>query len=99
MALDVYVGSLARYYAGDWESVADRMARERDRKPEAGQPGAAGAKNDRERIRASVLAWRRTLDGALAPHLAEPLSWNETPEARWFTERVGWDGFGSLVLW
>jgi hypothetical protein len=100
MALDVYVGSLTRYYAGDWESVVDKTARERGRKAEAGQPRAAGApKNDRERIQASVLAWRQTLDGALAAHLAEPLSWNETSEAPWFTDRPGWDGFGSLVLW
>ncbi len=69
------------------------------RKTEIGQPGAAGAKKDRERIQASVLAWRRTLDGALAPHLAEPLSWNETSEVPWFTDRPGWDGFGALVLW
>jgi len=29
MALDVYVGSLTRYYTGDWENVADRTARVR----------------------------------------------------------------------
>ena len=46
-----------------------------------------------------MLAWRRTLDGALAPHLAEPLAWNETTESPWFTDRPDWDGFGSLVLW
>lgn len=100
MALDVYVGSLTRYYAGDWESAADRTSRERSPKTEAGQPRASAApKKDRERIHASVLAWRRTLDEALASHLAEPLAWNETPEAPWFTDRPGWDGFGSLVLW
>jgi hypothetical protein len=100
MALDVYVGSLTRYYAGGWESIADRAARKRGRTIAAGQPRAAGApKKDRERIHDSVLAWRRTLDAALAPHLAEPLSWDETPEAPWFTDRLGWDGFGSLVLW
>jgi len=100
MALDVYVGSLTRYYAGDWESLTDRTARERRGKAEAGQPGVAGApKKDRERIQASVLTWRRTLDAALAPHLAEPLSWNEALEAPWFTDGVGWNGFGSLVLW
>jgi hypothetical protein len=100
MALDVYVGSLTRYYAADWESVVDKTARERGRKAEDGQPRAAGAPNkDRERIQASVLAWRRTLGGALAPHLAEPLSWNEAPEAPWFTDRPDWDGFGALVLW
>ena len=100
MALDVYVGSLTRYYAGDWESVADRTARQSGRRTEPGQPRAAGApKKDRERLQASVLAWRRTLDGALAPHLAEPLAWNETSEAPWFTDRPDWHGFGSLVLW
>ena len=29
MALDVYVGSLTRYYAGEWENVSERTARER----------------------------------------------------------------------
>ena len=45
-----YVGSLTRYYAGDWESVADRTARERGRQTESGRPRAAGVpKKDRER--------------------------------------------------
>jgi hypothetical protein len=100
MALDVYVGSLTRYYSGDWESVADRNVRERGRKAESGQSHANGEpRQDRERIHASVLAWRRTLEGALAPHLPEPLAWEESREAPWFTDRPGWDGFGSVVLW
>ena len=100
MALDVYVGSLTRYYAGDWQSVADRTSRARGKQTESGRPRAADApKKDRERLQASVLAWRRTLDGALAPHLAEPLVWNETSESPWFTDRPDWNGFGSLVLW
>jgi hypothetical protein len=100
MALDVYVGSLTRYYAGNWQNVADRIARERGGSTEAGQPGVAGApKKDRDRIQASILTWRRTLDAALAPHLAEPLAWNESPEAPWFTGRPDWNGFGALVLW
>jgi hypothetical protein len=28
MGLDVYVGSLTRYYAGDWELIAQQAARE-----------------------------------------------------------------------
>lgn len=100
MALDVYVGSLTRYFAGDWDSVADRTARERGRKREAGHASRAGIpQKDRERIQDSVLAWRRTLQEALAAYLAEPLSWNETSDAPWFTDRLTWDGFGALVLW
>jgi hypothetical protein len=100
MALDVYVGSLTRYFAGDWERIADRTAGRRGGATRTAQSrGAGAAKMERERIQASVLAWRRTLGGALAPYLAEPLAWNETPEAPWFTGRPGWDGFGALVLW
>jgi hypothetical protein len=89
MALDVYVGSLTRYYAGDWESLTDRGRTARPADP----------KIDRERIRQAVLAWRETLAGSLAPHLGEPLAWDESMTAPWFTGQPGWDGFGSLVLW
>jgi len=100
MALDVYVGSLTRYYAGDWKSVAVRSIRQRARKARRGEPSTGSEpKKDRDRIQASVLAWRGTLDGALARHLGEPLSWEESLQAPWFTDRPGWDGFGSLVLW
>ena len=34
MALDVYVGSLTRYYAGDWENVAERAAGTRHAGPQ-----------------------------------------------------------------
>ena len=87
MSLDVYVGSLTRYYAGDWQSVGDKTA----------QPGKI--KKDCERIGKAVLAWREVLGRSLAPHLGEPLGWDESEAAPWFTARPGWDGFGSLVLW
>jgi len=100
MALDVYVGSLARYYAGDWESVGDRTVRKRGKKSSGQRARPVGdAKKDRERILAAVLAWRDTLAKSLAPHLAEPFDWSEAAETPWFTDQPGWDGFGSLVLW
>ena len=99
MALDVYVGSLTRYYAGDWESIGKKEKRPRVR----GRAGATRAGSDpgkdSERIRKAVLGWRDGMKRALGQHLAEPLDWAETTEAPWFTGRPGWDGFGSLVLW
>jgi hypothetical protein len=109
MALDVYVGSLTRYYAGDWESIADkkekrtRPARTKEARTKAartqGARAVGDAGKDSERIRNAVLAWRDGMQRALRPHLSEPLDWAETTEAPWFTGRPGWDGFGSLVLW
>jgi hypothetical protein len=93
MALDVYVGSLTRYYAGDWGSIADKKE-QRTRRTRSSDPGKDG-----ERMRNAVLAWREGLGRALQPHLDTPLDWSEAAEAPWFTGRPGWDGFGSLVLW
>jgi len=94
MALDVYVGSLTRYYAGDWESITDRTG---ERTPGVVRP--ADPKKDRERLHRAVLAWRATLGSSLAPHLGEPLAWDESMTTPWFTGQPDWDGFGSLVLW
>lgn len=102
MALDVYVGSLTRYYAGDWESIADKKERQTRAQPRRRTATAAvgsGPGKDSERIRKAVLTWREGMTRALQQHLTEPLDWAETTEAPWFTGRPGWDGFGSLVLW
>jgi hypothetical protein len=98
MALDVYVGSLTRYYAGDWEGIAQGTGRRRTRSRPA-QPRPDDSTKDRERIRAAVLAWREGVARALQPHLGAPLDWPETADAPWFSGRPGWQGFGSLVLW
>src|SRR5690242_12168573 len=97
MALDVYVGSLTRYYAGDWESTAESTG-PRSRRAAAPRRTVAPQK-DHERIRGAVLAWRKGLDSALQAHLGESIDWTETTDSPWFTGRPGWDGFGSLVLW
>jgi hypothetical protein len=88
MALDVYVGSLTRYYAGDWENVAEQAAGMRHARP----GDAAG-------MRPTVLAWREALAASLGNTVIIVWDWDESAEAPHFTGRPGWDGFGSLVLW
>lgn len=105
MALDVYVGSLTRYYAGDWHGIGEPAVRQRSqsipglppRAPTTRLPGDPG--RERERIHVAVLAWRQTLAASLSSHLSEPLVWDETRAAPWFTGRPGWTGFGALALW
>jgi hypothetical protein len=100
MALDVYVGSLARYYAGEWENIAEKASRERGVQYQIGRPGASADRlKDPQRIPPAVLAWRSALSDSLGSKIALPLDWDEALEAPYFTGRPGWDGFGSLVLW
>ena len=48
MGLDVYVGPLTRYYAGDWETVIEQYAREHGVDLEVVRPKEDAAANDRE---------------------------------------------------
>ena len=93
MALDVYVGSLTRYYAGDWENVAERAAGTRHGGRQAARPRDAAS------MRPAVLAWREALAASLGSTVVIAWDWDESAEAPHFTGRPGWDGFGSLVLW
>jgi hypothetical protein len=99
MALDVYVGSLTRYYANGWENPGERAARVRGASPPVRSAGRTDDAKSQDRIRARVIAWRAALATSLGDHFAGPLEWDETEAAPWFTDRPGWDGFGSLVLW
>jgi hypothetical protein len=99
MALDVYVGSLTRYYAGEWENIAERADRERGGRHRVARVGGVFDSRDPDEIHQAVVDWRTSLSQSLGDRIAEPLDWSEEPEAAYFTGRPGWDGFGSLVLW
>lgn len=68
MGLDVYVGSLTRYYAGDWELITQKAARE------AGVPlrivrlkdDPADAIRDPDTLRPVIKQWRDQLSESLA---------------------------------
>ncbi len=99
MALDVYAGSLTRYYAGAWENPVERGLRGQGAAQHLQSITPADATKSQDRIRPRVIAWRAALARALGDRLAGPVEWDESEVAPWFTRRLGWDGFGSLVLW
>jgi hypothetical protein len=99
MALDVYVGSLTRYYAGNWETVVQRRGREQGvnvRVVRTNEP--ADRLQSQDAIAARVHDWRAGLTQSLGDHLKAPLDWEESPDAPYFTDRPAWDGYAALVL-
>ena len=90
MGLDVYVGSLTRYYVEGSADVVDRVARHQGVVPD-GQPAE-------EVIRSAVLRWRDGLRRWLGDRLDGPLDWDESGPAPCFTDKPGWDGYGGTLL-
>ena len=100
VALDVYVGPLTRYYAGEWDNVSERTARERGTQFRSGRRvGSGDSEPDMQEVLHSILAWRVALNQSLGDRIAHPFDWSEDLDAPYYTGRPGWDGFGSLVLW
>jgi hypothetical protein len=79
MALDIYVGSLTRYYLNDWETPGARLARDFGIPYEVlrTQSEPDDAVTDPIIVRDAVLGWRTALDESLSEHESERLSWNE----------------------
>ena len=91
MGLDVYVGSLTRYYAESSADVVERIARHQGMEVSAGQDAE-------EVIRAAVVGWRDGLSRWLGDRLDGPLDWDESGPAPCFTDKPGWDGYGGTLL-
>jgi len=101
MALDIYVGSLTRYYAQDWETAGARAAREMGASYEVvraqSQP-AEDAVTDPAVIQEAVVGWRASLEAGLRQHLTEGLSWDEEHRHRTLpTGRPGGLCWGSVA--
>ena len=100
MGLDIYVGSLTRYYAGDWQTVVQQAGQEMGMAVEIIRPHQTeGAIKDQNEIGQIVVAWRDQLSQALGANLAAPLTWNESHEVPYFTDKPAWDCYTSLLLW
>jgi hypothetical protein len=91
MGLDVYVGSLTRYYVEGSGDVVERIARHQ------GVPFSDGLDAE-EVIRAAVVSWRGGLSRWLGDRLVGPLDWDESGPAPCFTDKPGWDGYGGALL-
>ena len=91
MGLDVYVGSLTRYYLESSADVVERIARHQGLAVSDGQDAE-------EVIRAAVVGWRDGLSRSLGDRLDGPLDWDESGPAPCFTDKPGWDGYGGTLL-
>ena len=91
MGLDVYVGSLSRYYMEGPSDVVERIARHQ------GVPFDDG-EDAEEVVRAAVVNWRAGLNRWLGDRLPGPLDWDESGPAACFTDKPGWDGYGGTLL-
>jgi hypothetical protein len=98
MAFDVYAGGFARFYAREWENVAQKHARETGMEYQIIHAGGDSGPAKWEEVQEAVAHWRAALMNGLRENAPADLDWNEGRDAPYFTDRPGWDGYSALVL-
>lgn len=100
MGLDVYAGTLTRYYSGNWKTMSRRYAEENMIQFHTVHPG--GTRTDTrspKEVEEAIIRWR----DAVAAGLGEASSgsfllWEENNEKPYRTGKPDWDAYGALVL-
>jgi hypothetical protein len=100
MGLDIYVGSLTRYYSQDWKTIVEQSAPPGVRVVTKRQnaPTSADTITDPEQIRRIILEWRASLAIAAAGVVSGAWNWDESASAPYFTDKPGWYGYNGLQM-
>jgi hypothetical protein len=101
MAVDVYVGTLTRFYTHQWENVVQKMAREGGSNYVAITPQALkdnGGSNPNE-VELAIQRWQRNVSDALCNAGGSEIAWPEGMQPPWFSDRIGWEPLFAVRLW
>ncbi len=104
MGLDVYVGTLSRYYTGQWETIVQQYGREagmavRVVRPSDARLGFFARIFDRLRptpnVHRQVARWQEKLSQLAGT----TITWDDSENREYFTDKPAWDCYGALLLW
>lgn len=102
MGLDIYAGTLTRYYTRNWKTVVQQFAEKNgmncvvaDSEGQELKPVEDSA--EIKEICETMCAWRDSFAAAVEPHRSGPL-WDEEHGGGYFTDKPNWGAYGALVM-
>ncbi len=102
MGLDIYAGTLTRYYSHNWKTSVQRWAEENgytfSKVTPDGTPVSEDSPDPAE-VERDVKEWRDTLLKVLSPEDGAYAPWDEDNYREYFTAKPDWDAFGALLLY
>lgn len=94
MNVELFVGTMTRYYSEQWQNAATRQG---NRSPFGGKDSKQ-AVNDPVELQGIIAEWLEQATDKLKDHLKEPLSWQEGMLAPHHVGELGVAGYGGLIL-
>lgn len=103
MGLDIYAGTLSRYYARDWKTITQQYAEQMGYAYKTvNEQGQISSQEDRlsyNEVQPIVKEWQRCLLTELSAQCNEHQpAWSESEAQPYYTNKPDWDAFGALQL-
>lgn len=103
MGLDIYAGTLTRYYAHNWKNVVQQWAEENGYSFQRITPDGNKVSDEQElslaEIQETVEDWRDQTINAISLQGQKPYApWPEDNEKPYFTDKPDWDALGAMLL-
>jgi hypothetical protein len=95
MNVELYVGTLTRYYSEQWENAATRRGA---KSPFGPSKNRGQAITDPVELQGVIAEWLASASGKLREHLPGPLSWQEGMLPPYFVGELGVAGYGGIIL-
>lgn len=105
MGLDIYAGTLTRYYSHNWKNKVQQIAEANGQKCVmtygfGNEIKPVEDKAELMEIRDTICQWAENLAAGLE-QIGEPMPhplWDEINERDYFTDKPDWEAFGALVM-
>lgn len=103
MGLDIYAGTLTRYYTHNWRTIVQQWAEENGYSFSRISPDGDDINDENalspEEVQDAVENWRDQILNALDTGGKEPYApWEEDNEKPYYTDKPDWDAFGAMLL-
>jgi len=99
MGLDIYVGSLTRYYNRNWKTATEQWAEENGIGYERIEPESEEDLLPPEQVQDIMCHWRDSVLSVIASSAGQMEPWTEDNEAPYWTEKPDWPAYGALLLY
>lgn len=100
MGLDIYAGTLTRYYLHNWKTVVQQFAEEHGIKCNIIRAHPVETNIDEKELISSLESWRDQILSAVTPEGQTVYTpWREDNEIPYYTDKPDWDAFGALLLY
>lgn len=102
MGLDIYAGTLTRYYCRDWKNITQQLSEENGQKCVMVDGCGNEIKPEEneeviEQIRDAVCQWIDNIAISIDQSFPSPL-WDEKGEHDYFTDKPDWEAYGALIM-